>query len=63
MIKETRGRKRLPENKKKKPISSFLSNEDIELLGGELEAKSLLQQYANYKIKQGERVNKKNIGV
>lgn len=63
MIKETRGRKRLPENKKKKPITLFLSNEDVALLGGEVDAKQLLQQYANYKIKQYERDNKKNIGV
>lgn len=63
MIKETRGRKRLPENLKKKPITLFLSNEEVKILGGEVQAKSLLQQYANYKIKQNERVNRKNIGV
>jgi len=63
MINQKRGRKAMPENKKKKPILIYLSGDDIEKLGGDLEARALLQQYANYKIKQIERANKKDIGI
>jgi hypothetical protein len=49
---ETRGRKKLPESKKKKPITLFLSNEEIELLGGSLATKNILQDYSLFKIKQ-----------
>lgn len=49
---ETRGRKKLPENKKKKPITLFLTNEEIDLLGGGDEAKTLLTNYSKLKIKQ-----------
>ena len=52
MIQETRGRKRLPENKKKKPITLFLTTDEILLLGGEKEAKDLLKNYSSLKIKQ-----------
>ena len=52
MIQETRGRKKLPDSKKKKPITLFLSNEEIDLLGGALAAKNILQDYSLFKIKQ-----------
>jgi hypothetical protein len=52
MLKETRGRKRLPENKRKKPITLFLTTEDIILLGGDESAKNMLQNYSSLKIKQ-----------
>jgi hypothetical protein len=52
MIKETRGRKRLPENLKKKPITLFLTAEEVALLGGEKSAKNILQDYSLFKIKQ-----------
>jgi len=63
MIKQKRGRKAIPDNKKKKPVLIYLSGEQIEMLGGDLETRKMLQQYANYKIKQSERANKKDIGV
>lgn len=52
MIKETRGRKRLPENLKKKPITLFLTADEVALLGGEVAAKNILQDYSLFKIKQ-----------
>jgi hypothetical protein len=63
MIKQKRGRKAIPENKKKKPVVIFLSGDEVEILGGDVETREMLQQYANYKIKQSERANKKDIGV
>jgi hypothetical protein len=63
MIKQKRGRKAIPDNKKKKPVLIYLSGEQVEMLGGDLETRTMLQQYANYKIKQIERANKKDIGV
>lgn len=52
MQKETRGRKKLPENEKKKPLTLFLTQTQIEILGGETETKKLLQNYSLTKIKQ-----------
>jgi hypothetical protein len=52
MLKETRGRKRLPENLKKKPITLFLTADEVALLGGERAAKNILQDYSLFKIKQ-----------
>jgi hypothetical protein len=49
---ETRGRKRLPENQKKKPITLFLTADEVALLGGEKAAKNILQDYSLFKIKQ-----------
>jgi hypothetical protein len=63
MIKQKRGRKAIPDNKKKKPVLIYLSGEQVEMLGGDFETRTMLQQYANYKIKQIERANKKDIGV
>ena len=63
MIKQKRGRKAIPDNKKKKPVVIFLSGDEVEILGGDVETRAMLQQYANYKIKQSERANKKDIGV
>ena len=55
MQKETRGRKRLPDNQKKKPVTLFLSAYQIALLGGETETKNLLTNYSLTKIKQNEK--------
>lgn len=52
MLKETRGRKPLPENLKKKPITLFLTADEVALLGGERAVKNILQDYSLFKIKQ-----------
>jgi len=50
-----RGRKPIPENKKKKPLLIYLSNDQIDSLGGPLAAKNILQDYSLFKIKQYEK--------
>jgi hypothetical protein len=49
---ETRGRKRLPENERKKPITIFLSTLDIKILGGEIATKKLLTKFSKFKIQK-----------
>lgn len=47
-----RGRKPIPDNQKKKPVIVYLSDDQINLLGGSLAAKNILQDYSLFKIKQ-----------
>lgn len=52
---QKRGRKPIPDNQKKKPVLIYLSNDQINLLGGPLAAKNILQDYSLFKIKQNEK--------
>ena len=47
-----RGRKPIPDNQKKKPVLIYLSDDQIDSLGGPLAAKNILQDYSLFKIKQ-----------
>jgi hypothetical protein len=50
--KNKRGRKPIPDNQKKKPVIVYLSDEQIDLLGGPSATKNILQDYSLFKIKQ-----------
>ena len=50
-----RGRKPIPDNQKKKPVLIYLSDDQIDSLGGPLAAKNILQDYSLFKIKQYEK--------
>jgi hypothetical protein len=50
-----RGRKLLPESKKKKPVIVYLSDEQIDKLGGALATRNILTDYSLQKIKQYEK--------
>jgi hypothetical protein len=50
-----RGRKPIPESKKKKPVIVYLSDEQIDKLGGTLATRNILQDYSLQKIKQYEK--------
>jgi len=50
--KNKRGRKPIPDNQKKKPVIIYLSDEQIDLLGGATATKNILQDYSLFKIKQ-----------
>jgi uncharacterized protein YlbG (UPF0298 family) len=52
---QKRGRKLIPENKKKKAVIIYLSDEQVEQLGGRLTALKMLQNYSLNKIKQHEK--------
>jgi len=47
-----RGRKPIPDNQKKKPVLIYLSDDQINLLGGPSAAKNILTDYSLFKIKQ-----------
>lgn len=47
-----RGRKPIPDNQKKKALIIYLSDEQVEKLGGRLTASKMLQNYLLTKIKQ-----------
>jgi uncharacterized protein YlbG (UPF0298 family) len=49
---QKRGRKLIPENKKKKAVIIYLSDEQVEQLGGRLTASKMLQNYSLTKLKQ-----------
>jgi hypothetical protein len=50
--KNKRGRKPIPNNQKKKPVIIYLSDDQIDLLGGLTATKNILQDYSLFKIKQ-----------
>ena len=50
-----RGRKPIPENQKKKPVLIYLSDEQIDKLGGTLATRNILTDYSLQKIKQYEK--------
>jgi hypothetical protein len=52
---QKRGRKPIPEEQKKKPLIVYLSENQINLLGGKLTASKMLQNYSLTKLKQNEK--------
>jgi hypothetical protein len=52
---QKRGRKPIPENKKKKAVIIYLSDEQVELLGGKLDVSKMLQNYTLTKLKENEK--------
>lgn len=50
-----RGRKPIPEEQKKKAVIIYLSDEQVEQLGGRLTASKMLQNYSLSKLKQHEK--------
>jgi len=52
---QKRGRKPIPEEQKKKPLLIYLSENQINLLGGKLEVSKMLQNYSLTKLKQNEK--------
>jgi hypothetical protein len=62
---ETRGRKPIPENKRKKPVLIYLSTEQTDILGGTVKTVELLQSFADFKIKKllKNKQNEKNIDL
>ena len=52
---QKRGRKPIPEEQKKKPLIIYLSENQINLLGGKLTASKMLQNYSLTKLKQNEK--------
>jgi hypothetical protein len=52
---QKRGRKPIPEEQKKKPLIIYLSENQINALGGKLIASKMLQNYSLNKLKQHEK--------
>lgn len=52
---QKRGRKPIPEEQKKKPLIIYLSENQINSLGGKLTASKMLQNYSLNKLKQHEK--------
>jgi hypothetical protein len=52
---QKRGRKPIPEEQKKKPLIVYLSENQINLLGGKLTVTKMLQNYSLTKLKQNEK--------
>jgi hypothetical protein len=52
---QKRGRKPIPEEQKKKPLIVYLSENEINSLGGKLTVTKMLQNYSQTKIKQNEK--------
>ena len=52
---QKRGRKPIPDNQKKKPVIVYLSDEQIDKLGGSLATRNILTDYSLQKIKQYEK--------
>jgi hypothetical protein len=52
---QKRGRKPIPENQKKKPLIVYLTQNEIDKLGGNLELRKMLENYSQTKIKQNEK--------
>jgi hypothetical protein len=49
---QKRGRKPIPENQKKKPLIVYLTQNEIDKLGGNFELRKMLENYSQTKIKQ-----------
>jgi hypothetical protein len=49
---QKRGRKPIPENQKKKPLIVYLTQNEIDKLGGNYELRKMLENYSQTKIKQ-----------
>jgi hypothetical protein len=54
-MQQKRGRKPIPEEQKKKPLIVYLSENQINLLGGKLTVSKMLQNYSLNKLKQNEK--------
>jgi hypothetical protein len=52
---QKRGRKPIPEEQKKKPLIIYLSENQINSLGGKLTLSKMLQNYSLTKLKQNEK--------
>ena len=52
---QKRGRKPIPENQKKKPLIVYLTQNEIDKLGGNFELRKMLENYSQTKIKQHEK--------
>jgi hypothetical protein len=52
---QKRGRKPIPEEQKKKPLIVYLSENQINSLGGKLTVSKMLQNYSLNKLKQNEK--------
>lgn len=52
---QKRGRKPIADSKKKKPVVIYLSDEQIETLGGSDATRQILQDYSRKKIKDYEK--------
>lgn len=52
---QKRGRKPIPDNQKKKAVIIYLSDEQVEKLGGRLTTSKMLQNYSLTKLKQNEK--------
>jgi len=52
---QKRGRKPIPENQKKKPLIVYLTQNEIDKLGGNFELRKMLQNYSLNKLKQNEK--------
>ena len=52
---QKRGRKPIPENQKKKPLIVYLTQIEIDKLGGNYELRKMLENYSQTKIKQNEK--------
>jgi hypothetical protein len=49
---QKRGRKPIPEEQKKKPLIVYLTQIEIDKLGGNYELRKMLENYSQTKIKQ-----------
>jgi len=49
---QKRGRKPIPEQDKKKPLIVYLTQNEIDKLGGNFELRKMLENYSQTKIKQ-----------
>jgi hypothetical protein len=49
---QKRGRKPIPEEQKKKPLIVYLTQNEIDKLGGNFELRKMLENYSQTKIKQ-----------
>jgi hypothetical protein len=49
---QKRGRKPIPEQDKKKPLIVYLTQNEIDKLGGNFELRKMLENYSQTKLKQ-----------
>jgi hypothetical protein len=49
---QKRGRKPIPEEQKKKPLIVYLTQNEIDKLGGNFELRKMLENYSQTKLKQ-----------
>ena len=54
-MQQKRGRKPIPEQDKKKPLIVYLTQNEIDKLGGNLKLRKTLEHYSLTKLKQNEK--------